>query len=128
MLHDLLADALSAIKNAEKRGKPEVIVKSSSIIIEVLTILKKEEYLANFEIIENKRGNSIKIKLSGAINNIGVIKPKFSVKVTDFEKFEKRYLPAQGFGFIIISTSQGILTHIEAKNKKAGGVLLAYVY
>nr|AJS13261.1 30S ribosomal protein S8 [uncultured archaeon] len=128
MLHDLLADALAAMRNAEKRGKSEVVVKFSNIIIEVFNILKKEKYLVDFEVVKDKRGNSINVKLSGAINNVGVIKPRFSVKIDNFEKFEKRYLPAKDFGFVLVSTSKGIMTHNEAKTKKLGGVLLAYVY
>ena len=58
----------------------------------------------------------------------GAIKPNFSVKKDGFEKFEKRYLPAKDFGVLIVSTSQGIMTHVEAKEKKLGGKLIAYVY
>ena len=54
--------------------------------------------------------------------------PRFSIKTDDYEKTEKRHLPAKDFGIIIISTSQGILTHIEAKKKKIGGMLIAYCY
>ncbi|MDZ4226799.1 MAG: 30S ribosomal protein S8, partial [Candidatus Pacearchaeota archaeon] len=58
----------------------------------------------------------------------GVVKPRFPVKLDEFEKFEKRYLPAKNFGIIIVSTSNGIMTHIEAKEKKLGGRLIAYIY
>jgi len=50
------------------------------------------------------------------------------VQKGNYEKFEKRYLPAKDFGMIIVSTNQGIMTHIEAKEKGLGGRLLAYVY
>ncbi len=46
----------------------------------------------------------------------------------EFEKFEKRFLPAKDFGFLILSTSKGIMTHLAAKEKSIGGKLLAYVY
>ena len=46
----------------------------------------------------------------------------------DFEKYEKRFLPAKDFGIIIMTTPQGIMTHIEAKKKSTGGKLLAYCY
>ncbi|MAG78181.1 30S ribosomal protein S8, partial [archaeon] len=58
----------------------------------------------------------------------GVIKPRFSVKIDGYEKFEKRFLLSKDFGLIIVSTSKGIMTHIEAKEKKLGGKLLAFVY
>jgi len=129
MLHDTLAAALSAINNAETRGKAEVIVRpSSKPLQQVLTLLKKEEYIKSFEFIENGRGGEIKIVLIGAINRIGAIKPRYAITLGEFEKFEKRYLPAKDFGRLIISTSKGITTHIDAKTKKQGGVLLAYVY
>jgi len=62
------------------------------------------------------------------MNNCGVVKPRFSTKCTNFEKWEKRYLPAKDFGIILISTPKGIMTHIEAKEKKLGGRLIAYCY
>jgi len=128
-MNDPLANVLSAIKNAEKAGKPELSLSPASKIIKaVLTTLKKEDYISDFKFSANKKGGMVEIKLAGNINKIGVIKPKFSVKISDFEKFEKRYLPAKDFGRLIISTPKGMMTHIEAKEKKQGGILIAYVY
>lgn len=50
------------------------------------------------------------------------------MKLPEFEKFEKRYLPAKNMGIIMVSTSQGITTHRMAKEKKSGGRLIAYCY
>jgi len=44
------------------------------------------------------------------------------------EKFEARYLPAQDFGILIITTNRGVMTHSDAKKMGVGGKLLAYVY
>jgi small subunit ribosomal protein S8 len=60
--------------------------------------------------------------------NSGVIKPRYSVKKTDLEKFEARYLPAQDFGVIILTTTAGVISHAKAKELGVGGKLLAYVY
>ena len=46
----------------------------------------------------------------------------------EFEKFEKRYLPAKNFGILIVTTPEGIMTHNEAKERGIGGRLLAYMY
>ncbi|PSH00976.1 MAG: 30S ribosomal protein S8, partial [Nanohaloarchaea archaeon SW_7_46_7] len=46
----------------------------------------------------------------------------------EFEKWAKRYLPAQGFGEILVTTSQGVMTHSKARKEKVGGKLLGYVY
>lgn len=129
MEHDLLARALSAIKNAEARGKSKVIVRPVSKLLKtILNLLKKESYIKDFKFIEDNKGGIFEIELAGIINKIGVIKPRFSVKLDGYEKFEERYLPAKDFGRIIVSTPKGVMTHIEAKQKKLGGVLLAYVY
>ena len=93
-----------------------------------LIILKKKGYISEFGEVKTCRGNYIDLKLKGTINNCGAIKPRFSVQTSTYEKYEKRYLPAKDFGIIIVSTSQGIMTHKEAKTKKIGGKLLAYVY
>ena len=128
-LNDPLANALSLILNAEKTGKKECIIKPiSKIIKKVFTIMKENNYVGDFREINDQRGNYIKINLLGSINKTGVIKPRFAVAKTGFEKFEKRYLLAKDFGIIIISTSKGIMSHIEAKKKRIGGKLIAYCY
>jgi small subunit ribosomal protein S8 len=126
---DNLARVLSSLNNAEAAGKNEIIISpASKVILEVLKIFKKETYITDFNVRKDLRGGTVVIKLARQINKTNVIKPRFSVTVDKLEKFEKRYLPAKDFGRIIISTSKGIMTHIEAKDKKLGGVLLAYVY
>jgi len=66
------------------------------------------------------------VKLTGNINKCGVIKPRYAVKKDQYEKFEKRYLPAKNMGIIIVSTVNGIVEHNKAQDKKVGGKLLAY--
>lgn len=129
MRHDLLSDALSQIKNAESTAKSEVVLKpTSKMIRSVLKIIQDMGYLGEIEYIDDGKGGKIKLDLLGKINNAGAVRPRFKVGVFDLEKFEKRYLPARGFGFLIVSTSKGIMTHLECKKKNVGGVLLAFVY
>ena len=128
-LNDPLANALSAIKNAEKKGKNELkVTPSSKVIKAILSILKKEEYIGNFTFLENNRGGILTVNLKGRINDIGPIKPRYPVRLEELEKFETRYLPSRNFGKLILSTSKGIMSHDTAKEQKLGGVLLAYVY
>ena len=51
-----------------------------------------------------------------------------SVKRAEFDKWESRYLPARDFGLLIMTTNDGVMHHYDAKDKKIGGRLLAYVY
>ncbi|MEK6932219.1 MAG: 30S ribosomal protein S8 [Nanoarchaeota archaeon] len=128
-LNDPLGNVLSHINNCDKIGKPEIVVKpASKLIISVLNLMKENGYLGSFEVIKDGRSNLIKINLLGNINKCGVIKPRFAFKTEDLNKFEKRFLPARDFGFIIVSTSKGLMTHNDARKNKFGGRLIAYVY
>ncbi|MBR9692410.1 30S ribosomal protein S8 [Candidatus Woesearchaeota archaeon] len=128
-LNDPLAAVLSVIQNAELRAKREITTKSNSTLIRtVLDIMTAQGYLGGYEVIPDSKGDLLKIKIDGKINKVGVIKPRFQIKKGSFERFEKRYLPARGFGILIISTNQGLMTHEEAKEKGIGGTLVSYCY
>jgi small subunit ribosomal protein S8 len=129
MLLDPLADALSTIKNAEMTGKPDCTLRPASKLIgNVLKVMKERGYIGDFEFIDDGKSGIFKVQLKGKINKCGVIRPRHAVKNTDFEKWEKRYLPAKGFGSIILTTPDGVMTHSEARDNGIGGELLAYVY
>tara|TARA_Y100000310_G_scaffold138289_2_gene137228 strand:+ start:32689 stop:33078 length:390 start_codon:yes stop_codon:yes gene_type:complete len=129
MLNDPLANVLNNIVNAQKVGRKTCSAKpASKVIKKVLEIMQDHKYLGATEFVEDKKGCIVLLNLIGSINKCGVIKPRFAVKKDGFEKFEKRYLPAKDFGLLIISTSQGVMTHMEAKEKGIGGRLLSYVY
>ncbi len=129
MQHDPLNDAMATIKNAEMVGKGECILKPSSKLIGwVLKVMQENDYIRQYEYIEDGKAGKFRVELKGNINNCGVIKPRFSAKKVDMEKYEARYLPAQDFGVIILTTTAGILSHKKAKDMGIGGKLLAYVY
>ncbi|MBI2664739.1 30S ribosomal protein S8 [Candidatus Woesearchaeota archaeon] len=129
MSNDPVANALSLMLNAEQRSKRNCIITTTSKVLKkVLDIMNKQSYIGSFTETQTARGTKLSVELLGAINKCGAIKPRFAVKNNEFEKFEKKYLPAKDFGFIIVSTPQGIMTHTEAKQKMIGGRLLAYFY
>ncbi|MBI4016237.1 MAG: 30S ribosomal protein S8 [Candidatus Aenigmarchaeota archaeon] len=129
MLNDPLANALSSALSYDKCGRKEVIINPvSRVIRKVFTILQDNFFVGSFDELSEARGGIIKLHLLGNVNACGVIKPKFSVTLDTYEKFEKRYLPAKDFGILIVSTSKGIMTHEEAKRAGIGGRLLAYCY
>lgn len=128
-LNDPLSNILSQISAYEKVGKKELVtLNNSKIIKKVLSIMQEHKYIGGFEEVKDSKGNMLKVYLLGNINKTGAIKPRFSVKRDGYEKFEKRYLPARDFGILIVSTSQGLMTQIEAKKKGLGGRLISYCY
>ena len=129
MQQDTLNDAMATIKNAEKVGKGECYIKPSSKLVgRVLKVMQQHGYISQFELVSDGRSGMFKVVLSGQINDCGVIRPRYSVKKSDLERYEARYLPAQDFGVLIISTTKGVLGHADAKKDGVGGKLLAYVY
>lgn len=129
MLVDPLADALSNMKNNERTGNLECVIKPASKIIgKVLKVMQDYGYLGEFEFIEDGRAGKFKVRLIGKINDCGVTRPRYPVNKRNFEIFEKRFLPATGFGILILTTPLGIMSHNEAREKKTGGRLLAFVY
>ncbi len=129
MLNDPLADALSTIKNAELRGMEKCMIHPSSKLIGgILTLLKEKGFVGNFEFINDGKSGMFQVDLIGNINNCGVIKPRYPIKLREMEKWEARYLPARDFGVLILTTTEGVISHDEARKKGIGGKLLAYVY
>ena len=128
-LNDPLANALSKVLNSEKKSIRQCTVKPvSTVITKIFKLMNDAHYLGEVKVVKDRKGGRIDINLLGSINKCGVIKPRFAVKVNDYEKFEKRYLPAVGFGILFVSTAKGIMTHIKAKEQNLGGRLLAYCY
>jgi small subunit ribosomal protein S8 len=124
MSQDIVADALNQMMNAVKARKTEVVVEHySKLFTSILAIAKLRGYVEEYR-VEN---NSLKIKL-GKLNGCKAIKPRLLVKSKDIDRYVARYLPARNIGVIVISTSQGLMTHQTAQDKKIGGSLVAYLY
>ena len=128
-INDTLANTLSKIWGYEKVGKKEIeITPISKVIKKVLDIMNENGYVGEHTLTKTHKGETLKLNLLGKVNKCGVIKPRFSVKKDGFEKYEKRFLPAQNFGILIVSTPKGIMIHEEARKKQMGGKLLAFIY
>ncbi|RLI91114.1 MAG: 30S ribosomal protein S8 [Candidatus Altiarchaeales archaeon] len=128
-MHDVINDAISTIKNYERIGKSECVVRpKSKLLVEILRIFQNGGYIGEFEVSDDGRGGSIRIKLVKRINDCGVIKPRYAVKSDEFQKWEQRFLPARDLGMLIVSTPKGVMSHLDAKEKGLGGRLVAYVY
>jgi len=128
-LVDPVTEALTKIRNAEASSKKECMIKPASRFLgEVLRIAKENEYVKDYEIIDEQGVLSCKVMLSGKLNTCKTIRPRYAVKKDEFEKYEKRYLPARDVGLIVVSTPSGLMTHTQAKAKKLGGRLIAFMY
>ena len=101
---------------------------ASKLSSEVLRIMQKNKYVGEFEFIDDGLTGKFRIQLLGRINKCGIISPRLSVKLNQIYQWESRFLPAVGTGILILSTSTGVLSHVEAREKNIGGRILGYVY
>nr|GMD59020.1 40S ribosomal protein S15a-1 [Ipomoea batatas] len=118
----VLNDALKSMYNAEKRGKRQVMIRpSSKVIVKFLLVMQKHGYIGEFEYVDDHRAGKIVVELNGRLNKCGVISPRFDIGVKDIEGWTARLLPSRQFGYIVLTTSAGIMDHEEARRKNAGG-------
>jgi small subunit ribosomal protein S8 len=128
-LLDPLANALSTISNNERRHKRECLVwPASKLMGQVLRVMQKNGYIGEFEYIDDGRSGKFRIQLLGRINSCAVVKPRYSVKSDRIEDWEKRFLPSKEVGLLIVSSPGEVISQRDAKERKVGGRLLAYVY
>jgi small subunit ribosomal protein S15Ae len=85
-------------------------------------------YIGEFTIVDDKRQGKIVVELIGRLNKCGVISPRFDLKIKNFEKFIYQLLPSRQFGYVILTTTYGIMDHEEAKRKHIGGKVLGYFF
>merc|ERR1712018_623756 len=100
VLMDSLANALKGINNAEKCGKRQVTLRPcSSVIVRFLTVMMKHGYIGEFEIVDDHRGGKIIVNLTGRINKVGVISPRFDLSVRDHDEARRKHLGGKIVGF-----------------------------
>jgi small subunit ribosomal protein S8 len=90
--------------------------------------MQLNSYIGEFEFIDDGRSGKFRVQLLGRVNKCGAIKPRIPVSFKEIESWEKRFLPSRDIGVLVFSTSQGVLSHREIKERKIGGRLLAFVY
>lgn len=85
-------------------------------------------YIGEFEHVDDHRSGKIVVNLIGRINKCGVISPRFDVALKEIESWVTNLLPSRQFGYIILTTSAGIIDHEEARRLRVGGKILAFCY
>ncbi|QDS77787.1 40S ribosomal protein S22 [Venturia effusa] len=125
----VLNDCLNAINNAEKSGKRQVLIRpSSKTIIKFLSVMQRHGYIGEFEEVDDHRNGKIVIQLNGRLNKTGVISPRYNVKLNELEKWVVNLLPSRQFGYVVLTTSAGIMDHEEARRKHVAGKILGFFY
>ncbi|AKS37128.1 30S ribosomal protein S8 [Anoxybacillus gonensis] len=131
VMTDPIADMLTRIRNANMVRHEKLEVPASKIKKEIAEILKREGFIRDVEYIEDNKQGILRIFLKYGPNNERVItglkrisKPGLRV----YAKADEVPRVLNGLGIAILSTSQGILTDKEARQKRTGGEVLAYIW
>lgn len=131
VMTDPIADFLTRIRNANMVRHESFESPSSKIKENIAAILKEEGYIKDYEIIEDDKQNVIRVFMKYTSDNQRVI--------TNLKRISKPGLRAyvkadevpkvlNGLGIAIISTSEGVVTDKEAREKNIGGEVIAYVW
>lgn len=127
---DPIADFLTRIKNAVKAKKVVVEIPSSKMKLGLADILKKNNFIDDYFVIEDNKQNILKIHLRyhNGISAISGLKRVSTPGLRVYKKKDELPRVLNGLGIAIISTPKGLLTDREAKNQSLGGEVVCFVW
>ncbi|MED5766055.1 30S ribosomal protein S8 [Streptococcus anginosus] len=131
VMTDPIADFLTRIRNANQAKHEVLEVPASNIKKGIAEILKHEGFVKNVEYIEDDKQGVIRVFLKYGQNGEKVItglKRVSTLGLRVYKKCEDLPKVLNGLGIAIISTSEGLLTDKEARQKNVGGEVIAYVW
>ena len=130
-LSDPIADMLTKIRNANMAKFEKVDIKTSKLRLEIIKILKNEGFIKNFKKHVEENKNYIRIflkyddKMNPVINGLERISTPGRRFYTGYKKMPRIY---NGYGVLIVSTSQGVISGKKAVIKKVGGEIICSVW
>ncbi|KRM89431.1 30S ribosomal protein S8 [Liquorilactobacillus vini] len=128
---DPIADFLTRIRNASLAKHESVEIPASKIKHDIAEILKNEGFVRDVEYIDDNKQGMIRIFLKYGKNNervISGIKRISKPGLRSYVKSDAVPKVLNGLGIAILSTSEGVITDKQARAKKIGGEVLAYVW
>ena len=132
MVEDRIDDMLTRIRNANQMKYDKVDVLGSKMTCEIARILKEEGYISDYKLTESTQGNILSINLKYTEDKkqrvITGLKRISKSGLRVYAKHDELPKVLNGLGIAIISTSEGIMTDRDARKKKLGGEVLAYIW
>jgi len=132
MMNDIIADALTRIRNAAMRKLDVTTLLHSNTVVGILTVLEKKEYIESFKVVDGQNNKkTIQVTLKYDENEASVINEltrvskggrrvyKHSAELKNFKN---------GYGTIVVSTNKGIIANDEAFASNVGGEVLCTVW
>jgi small subunit ribosomal protein S8 len=129
-LHDLTADMLTRIRNACRIRQRQVTVLNNKLNRGVAGVLAKEGYIRGFEVVADGRQGLIRLDLKYGPRGENLIHSLERVSRTGcriYRGVEELPSPMSGLGIAIVSTSMGVMSDRECREKRIGGEVVATV-
>jgi small subunit ribosomal protein S8 len=131
VMTDPIADMLTRIRNANQMKHEFVLIPASKIKLEILNVIKNEGYINDVEFIEDGKQGTIKVTLKYTDKKERVIKGITRISKPGLRVYAKSTeMPKvlNGLGIAVVSTSNGVMTDKEARQKQVGGEVIAYIW
>ncbi len=130
MTTDTIADMLTRVRNAINAGHTTVTIPASKVKLNIANILLTEGYISKVEETQEgvRKNLVLTLKYNDKQNVISGLKRISKPGLRIYAKCDELPKVLNGLGIAIISTSKGLLTDREAREKKLGGEVLAYVW
>ena len=131
MVQDNIADMLTRMRNALQMRYETVEVNGTKMTLGIAEILKKEGFITDYNYEKNITGDKLTITLKYGEKKERVITGLKRVSKSGLRVYAKaNEIPRvlNGLGIAIISTSKGLMTDKEAREKNVGGEVIAYVW
>ncbi len=129
---DPVADMLTRIRNACGSNHRRVDMPASKLKVEIARLLKENHYITDYRLVESEEGRPLlRVILKYAHGGHAVIRELKRVSTPGLRKYVGvSEIPRvrNGLGMAIVSTSRGLMSDREARQKRTGGELIALVW
>ena len=127
---DPISDFLTRIRNAAKAKKVRVDIPASKMKVSLAEILKKQNFIRDYQVIEDKRQNliSIILRYTDGESAISGLKKVSTPGLRIYKKADELPRVLNGLGIAVISTSKGLLTDKDAREQSMGGEVVCYIW
>lgn len=131
VMTDPIADYLTRIRNANMAKHDSVEIPASNIKKSISEILKREGFIRDYEVADDNKQGVIKVFLKYGPNGERVISGLKRISKPGLRNYvgaEDLSKVLNGLGIAIVSTSAGVITDKEARQKNVGGEVIAYIW
>jgi len=130
-LTDPIANMLTIIRNGFMSNKIKVDVPFSKISQEIVGIFKREKFIKDFKVIDDKKQGLLRIYLKYTQTGAPAVKGLKRISRPGLRIYVKKdRIPKVlgGLGTAILSTSRGVVTNVQAKEMQTGGEVLCHIW